>query len=67
MCYGILIVAAANLVQSSLANAVSTLATHGKAITEIDVIGLAKKYEAFVLGQQEAEPSLENFADDIPF
>lgn len=53
--------------QSSLANAVSTLATHGKAITEIDVIGLAKKYEAFVLGQQEAEPSLENFADDIPF
>ena len=54
--------------QSSLANAVSTLATHGKPVTEIDVIGLAKKYEAFVLGgQQQADPSFEDLSDDVPF
>jgi len=52
--------------QSSLANAVATLATHGKAITEIDVIGLAKKYENFVLGQQSADSSFAEFEDDIP-
>lgn len=55
--------------QSSLANAVATLATHGSAISAEQVIALAKTYEGFVMNQGSAQtepPSFDNIEDDIP-
>jgi hypothetical protein len=55
--------------QSSLSNAVSTLAIEGSKATANDVISLAKLYEGFVLGQDVAvEPaSIAELESDIPF
>ena len=41
--------------QSSLGNAVNTLAIDGKSVTANDVISLAKMYEGYVLGTNQAE------------
>jgi len=55
--------------QSSLSNAVSTLAIEGSKATANDVISLAKLYEGYVLGQEvAAEPaSIAELESDIPF
>ena len=55
--------------QSSLSNAVSTLAIEGSKATANDVISLAKLYEGFVLVQDVAvEPaSIAELESDIPF
>lgn len=50
--------------QSSLSNAVATLATHGTKLSGSDVISLAKTYEAWVLGKGAVD--LEDMEDDIP-
>lgn len=53
--------------QSSLSNAVATLAVGAKAIKADDVINLAKQYEAYVLStESSALPSLNEMEDDIP-
>jgi hypothetical protein len=53
--------------QSSLANAVSTLAIEGSKATAGDVITLAKLYEGYVLGQQTESNNIDDVASDIPF
>jgi hypothetical protein len=60
--------------QSSLSNAVATLATHGTKLNAADVVALAQTYEHFVLhgslGSATTEASDEAFselADDVPF
>jgi hypothetical protein len=52
--------------QSSLANAVSTLAIAGSQASANDVISLAKLYEGYVLSQDDAN-SVDNLESDIPF
>tara|TARA_B110000977_G_scaffold195295_1_gene273491 strand:+ start:3563 stop:4105 length:543 start_codon:yes stop_codon:yes gene_type:complete len=55
--------------QSSLSNAVNTLASGGKTASANDVIALAKVYEKFVMeGDASAQASsVEDFPDDVPF
>ena len=53
--------------QSSLSNAVATLAIEGSKATANDVISLAKLYEGYVLGQQAEVSSIDDLASDIPF
>jgi len=57
--------------QSSLANAVSTLATHGVKLQASEVIALARTYENFVLGRESEAPTgsddITNLEDDVPF
>ena len=53
--------------QSSLSNAVATLAIEGSTASANDVISLAKLYEGYVLGQQEEAPSIDDLESDIPF
>ena len=53
--------------QSSLSNAVATLAIEGSKATANDVISLAKLYEGFVLGQQEEANDIADLESDIPF
>jgi len=55
--------------QSSLTNAVNTLATTGKAIASEDVLALARVYEGHVLGvtQEPKVDSIEDLSSDIPF
>ena len=53
--------------QSSLSNAVATLAIEGSKATANDVISLAKLYEGFVLGQQEEANNIADLESDIPF
>jgi hypothetical protein len=53
--------------QSSLANAVSTLAIEGSKASANDVINLAKQYEGYVLGQQAEANSIADLESDIPF
>tara|TARA_R100001463_G_scaffold4162_6_gene15977 strand:- start:11673 stop:12230 length:558 start_codon:yes stop_codon:yes gene_type:complete len=53
--------------QSSLANAVSTLAIEGSKASANDVINLAKLYEGYVLGQQAEASSINDLESDIPF
>lgn len=52
--------------QSSLSNAVSTLAISGKPVTANDVISLSKMYEGYVLGVNQTE-TIDDIASDIPF
>jgi hypothetical protein len=51
--------------QSSLSNAVATLATHGSPLTPDQVMALAAKYEQFVMGEDYV--SADNLADDVIF
>ena len=55
--------------QSSLTNAVTTLATTGKAVSSEDVLALARVYEGHVLGvtQEPKADSIEDLSSDIPF
>lgn len=59
--------------QSSLTNAVNTLATTGKTVSSDEVLTLARVYEGHVLGienkpQGIKEPdSIEDLSSDIPF
>ena len=53
--------------QSSLSNAVATLAIEGSTASANDVISLAKLYEGYVLGQQEETSSIDDLESDIPF
>ena len=59
--------------QSSLTNAVNTLATTGKTVSSDEVLTLARVYEGHVLGienrpQAIKEPdSIEDLSSDIPF
>lgn len=61
--------------QSSLSNAVATLATHGSPLSSDQVMKLASLYEKFVLGQladgkgyvEGGADQLDQLADDIPF
>ena len=55
--------------QSSLSNAVATLALSATKASANDVISLAKLYEGFVLGNTSSspEPDMEDLASDIPF
>lgn len=50
--------------QSSLSNAVATLATRNTEISSNEVINLAKVYEGFVMGQAQ---SIDQLSDDIPY
>lgn len=52
--------------QSSLSNAVATLATHGSPLTPEQVIALATKYERFVM-EGDNNTSVDNLADDVIF
>ena len=51
--------------QSSLSNAVATLATHGSPLTPDAVIALATKYEQFVMDEEYV--SANDLADDVIF
>lgn len=55
--------------QSSLSNAVATLATHSKALSSDEVVALARKYERFVMGDDSSSSatSIDDLANDIPF
>ena len=53
--------------QSSLSNAVATLAIEGSTASANDVISLAKLYEGYVLGQQAEPSSIDDLESDIPF
>lgn len=55
--------------QSSLTNAVTTLATTGKAVSSEDVLALARVYEGHVLGiaPETKADSIEDLSSDIPF
>lgn len=53
--------------QSSLSNAVATLAIEGSKATANDVISLAKLYEGYVLGQDAEPDSIDDLESDIPF
>ena len=55
--------------QSSLTNAVTTLATSGKAVSSDDVLALARVYEGHVLGvtPEAKADSIEDLSSDIPF
>ena len=53
--------------QSSLSNAVATLATHGKALSSSDVVALAKQYERFVMEGDSTASAIDDLANDIPF
>ena len=55
--------------QSSLTNAVTTLATSGKAVSSDDVLALARVYEGHVLGVAPVPKadSIEELSSDIPF
>jgi len=57
--------------QSSLSNAVATLALEGSKATATDVISLAKLYEGFVLGTvANIEPTMPDITEqpsDVPF
>jgi hypothetical protein len=53
--------------QSSLANAVSTLAIAGSQASANDVISLAKLYEGYVLAESTQADSIDDIASDIPF
>ena len=54
--------------QSSLSNAVATLATHGKPLSSDDVVALAKQYENFVMdGDSSNAENFNDLANDIPF
>ena len=55
--------------QSSLTNAVTTLATTGKAVSSEDVLALARVYEGHVLGlaPEPKADSIEDLSSDIPF
>ena len=53
--------------QSSLSNAVATLATHGKALSSADVVALAKQYERFVMEGNSTSDAIDDLANDIPF
>ena len=56
--------------QSSLSNAVSTLAIEGSKATANDVISLAKLYEGYVLGgtvEETEAPNIHEIEDDLTF
>jgi hypothetical protein len=53
--------------QSSLSNAVATLAIEGSKASANDVISLAKLYEGYVLGQESSASSIDDLESDIPF
>jgi hypothetical protein len=53
--------------QSSLSNAVATLAIEGSKATANDVISLAKLYEGYVLGSEPSGASINDLDSDIPF
>lgn len=53
--------------QSSLSNAVATLATHGTKLNASQVIDLAKTYEGYVLGTLESSNGIDHLDDDVPF
>jgi len=52
-----------------LTNAVTTLATSGKAVSSDDVLALARVYEGHVLGiaPETKADSIEELSSDIPF
>jgi hypothetical protein len=52
--------------QSSLSNAVATLAIQGSKATANDVITLAKLYEGFVLNNEADNPDIRDMNDDVP-
>jgi len=54
--------------QSSLSNAVATLATHGKPLSSADVVALAKQYERFVMeGNSSTANAIDDLTGDIPY
>ena len=53
--------------QSSLSNAVATLAIEGSKATANDVVSLAKLYEGYVLGSEPSGASINDLESDIPF
>lgn len=53
--------------QSSLSNAVATLATHGSPLSSDQVITLAKTYERFVMQGDNSATNIDNLADDVIF
>lgn len=54
--------------QSSLSNAVATLAIEGSNASANDVISLAKLYESYVLSEGDSSSnSIDDIASDIPF
>jgi hypothetical protein len=53
--------------QSSLSNAVATLAIEGSKATANDVVSLAKLYEGYVLGKEAEPASIAELESDIPF
>ena len=54
--------------QSSLSNAVATLATHGKPLSSADVVTLAKQYERFVMeGNSSTANAIDDLTGDIPY
>ena len=53
--------------QSSLTNANATLATTGKAVSQAEVLKLAKVYENFVLGVAPPAEDIAELESDIPF
>jgi hypothetical protein len=54
--------------QSSLSNAVATLATHGKPLSSADVVALAKQYERFVMeGNSSTANVIDDLTGDIPY
>lgn len=53
--------------QSSLSNAVATLATHGSPLSSEQVITLAKQYERFVMQGDNSATNVNDLADDVIF
>ena len=53
--------------QSSLSNAVATLATHGSPLSSDQVISLAKQYERFVMEGNSSNASIDDLTGDIPY
>lgn len=53
--------------QSSLSNAVATLATHGSPLSSDQVITLAKTYERFVMQGDSSATNIDDLTGDIPY
>tara|TARA_R110000868_G_scaffold346893_3_gene607993 strand:+ start:2189 stop:2713 length:525 start_codon:yes stop_codon:yes gene_type:complete len=53
--------------QSSLSNAVGTLASGGGTAEPADVIAIAKLYEGYVLGAPTSAPNIVDLDSDVPF
>ena len=53
--------------QSSISNAVATLAIEGSKATANDVFSVAQLFESYVLGETSSAPEITEEPTDIPF